>query len=202
MKQLVIIGASGHGKVIADIAKKNGYEEIVFLDDKDELSACGNYPVVGKVDDFNKYDCEFIVAIGNNAVREKIQNRLENSNKKIAILIHPNATIADDVGIGQGTVVMAGAIINPSVKIGKGCIINTCSSIDHECVLGNYCHVSVGAHLAGIVHLGNRVFVGAGVATAQCISISSDVTIGVGAAVVKNIEEKGTYVGVPAKRLK
>lgn len=119
MERLVIIGASGHGKVIADIAKKNGYDEIFFLDDNDELTICGKYPVVGKVDDFSKYDCKFIIAIGNNAVREKIQTKLENSNKKIAILIHPNATIADDVEIGKGTVVMAGAVINSAVKIGK-----------------------------------------------------------------------------------
>ena len=99
MKQLVIIGASGHGKVVADIAKKTGYYKIVFLDDNESITKCGAYAVVGKCSRYTEYDCDLIVAIGNPAIREQFLNRLETNGKNIPILIHPNASIAENVEI-------------------------------------------------------------------------------------------------------
>lgn len=199
MKKIVVIGASGHGKVIADIASKNGYSEIVFLDDNENAHECGDYPVIGKSSEVGKIDADVIVGIGNAAIRKRIQESV--SEDKMVTLIHPNAVVAEDVEIGIGSVIMAGAVINSGSKIGKGCIINTCSSVDHDCNLEDYVHIAVGSHLCGTVNVGEKTWIGAGAIVRNNISICSDCMIGAGAVVVNDIEEKGTYVGVPARRM-
>lgn len=197
MKKLVIIGAGGHGRVIADIARLNGYADIVFLDDAD--IPC----VSGKVCDYINYkdSSSFIVAIGNNGIRERIQNQLLDDKCEIATLVHPNAVIGSDVEIGVGSVVMAGVVINAGAKIKNGVIINTCSSVDHDCVIEDYVHVSIGVRLAGTVCIKERTMIGASATVINNISICSDCIIGAGAVVVKDITKCGTYVGMPAGRL-
>lgn len=202
MKQLVIIGASGHGKVVADIAKKKGYNEIVFLDDNENLTECGGYPVIGRSSRFIEYNCDMIVAIGNSKIRQKIQEKLVLAGKDVPILIHPNAVIGENVKIYSGTVIMAGAIINSGSVIGKGCIVNTGASVDHDNLLGNFVHISVGAHLAGTVIVGDRTWIGIGAVVSNNVLITGDCMIGAGAVVTRNIEEQGTYVGVPAIKIK
>lgn len=201
MKQLIIIGASGHGKVVADIARQTGHDDIRFLDDNTDLKCCGGYPVVGKSGDFADFNCDFFVAIGNPVVRQRISERLEEAGKRIAILIHPRAIIAENVCIGIGSVVVAGAVINPYATVGKGCIVNTCASVDHDCKVGDYVHIAVGSHLCGTVFVGNGTWIGAGATVSNNVSICSDCMIGAGAVVIKNIEQPGTYVGIPAKRI-
>lgn len=200
MNQLVIIGAGGHGKVVADIARKNGYRNIVFLDDNESLTMCGSYRVVGTVKDFQHYDCDFFVAIGNGKARRSISEMLLAAGKKLITLIHPSAIIAENVEIGLGTVVVAEAVINPGTVVGRGCIINTCSSVDHDCRLGDYSHISVGVHTAGDVVLGENVWLGIGVIVSNDVHICSDTLVGSGAVVVKNITEPGTYIGMPARK--
>lgn len=199
MRRLVIIGASGHGKVIADIALKNRYREIVFLDDNENIHKCGDYPVVGRISEVKSIDADIIVAIGNASIRKRIQESLDES--EIVTLIHPDAVVAEDVAIGVGTVIMAGSVINSGTKIGRGCIINTCSSVDHDCVVGDYVHISVGAHVAGTCQLGDKTWVGAGATVSNDVNICSGCVIGAGAAVIKSIEKTGTYVGVPVRRI-
>lgn len=97
---------------------------------------------------------------------------------------------------------MAGAVINSGVRIGRGCIINTCSSADHDCDMGDYVHIAVGSHLCGTVSVGDETWIGAGATVSNNISICSECMIGAGAVVTRDITEKGTYVGVPAKRSK
>ena len=195
--KIVIIGAGGQGRVCADIARLMGYDEILFLDD----SAAN---AVGKINDYPRYlpDADFFVAIGNGAVRRKVQMMLEERGAGIATLIHPNATIAQDVRIGRGTAVMAGAVINPGATVGCGSIINTCASVDHDCRIGNYLHIAVGARICGTVHLEDDSWIGAGAVVIQGVSVCSGCMIGAGAVVVKSITEKGTYLGVPARRVK
>lgn len=197
--RLVIIGASGHGKVVADIARRCGYQDIVFLDSNPNLSICGGYPVLGSEDMAEELDGNLFIAIGNGKVREKLMKRF--LHRFFPVLVHPNATIADDVTLGRGTVVMAGAVINPNVKIGCGVIVNTTSSIDHDCVIGDYVHVAVGARLCGAVSVGSGTWIGAGSVISNNITVCSNVTIGAGAVVIRDIERLGTYVGVPAKKL-
>ena len=192
--KLTIIGASGHGKVVADIAMLRGYDDIVFLDDDETITQCAGYPVIGKTDQVVESDC--FVAVGQAETRAKLM-----AGKKVVTLIHPNAVIAKDAKIGVGTVVMAGAVINPGTIIGIGCIVNTCSSIDHDCTIGDYTHISVGAHLSGTVVVGSNVWIGAGATVSNNINICEKCIIGAGAVVINDINKSGTYVGVPAKRI-
>lgn len=198
LNRLVIIGASGHGKVIADIAVKSGYKDIVFLDDNENVKECAGFPVIGKVSDAVTMEDDKIVAIGNAEIREKIQGQLSN----LVTLIHPSAVVSRRVRISKGTVVMAGAIINSDVAIGKGCIINTGASVDHDCKLGDFVHVSVGAHVAGTVSIGIKTWIGAGATVSNNVSICDNCMIGAGAVVVKDVIESGTYVGAPARKIK
>ncbi len=196
--KIVMIGASGQGRVCADIARLMGYQEVIFLDDGDAPDAAG------KVSDYPRYlqDADFFVAIGNCAVRRKLQTMLEENGASIATLIHPNAVLAQDVTVGRGTAIMAGAVINPGAKIGCGNIINTCASVDHDCRIGDYIHISVGARICGTVHLEDDSWIGAGAVIIQSLSVCAGCMLGAGAVVVKSITEKGTYLGVPAKKVK
>ncbi len=200
-KKLIIIGASGHGKVIADIAIKNGYEIVGFLDDNDTIQNALGFPVLGKVENVSQYlgTCEFVIAIGDNAIRKKIAEQYE---VKWATLIHPSAVIGTDVQIGNGSVVMANAVINPSTKVGQHCIVNTGGIIEHDNVLANYVHVSPKAALAGTVHVGEGTHIGIGACVKNNLEIVDEVIVGAGAVVVKDICEKGVYIGVPARRMK
>lgn len=197
MKKLVIVGASGHGKVIADIAEKNGYTDIVFLDDNNDIKECAGFPVIGKTNDANRINGDKIVAIGNAKIRERILKNISNP----VTLIHPNAVISRRVEIGNGTVIMAGAIINSDTRIGNGVIINTGSSVDHDCLIEDYCHISVGAHIAGTVVIDKRTWIGAGATVINNVQICKDCMVGAGALVLDDIKERGIYVGVPVKRL-
>lgn len=196
--KLTIIGASGHGKVVADIAELCGYDQIEFLDDNETLSTCGKWPIVGKTTAVVENDV--FVAIGNAKIRKAISERLNQD--KIVTLIHPSAVIAYSVNLGKGTVVMAGAVINPYTEIGEGCIINTTSSVDHDCTIDSFSHISVGSHLSGTVHLGEMTWVGAGAIVSNNVNVCGGCVIGAGAVVISDIEEQGTYVGVPARKVK
>ena len=197
MSRLIIIGASGHGKVVADIAKLNGYEDIVFLDNDLEIKECAGYPVLGSDMMTSELEGDLFVAVGNAENRKRLMER--DSIRNFPILIHPSAVIADDVVIGIGSVVMAGVVINSEARIGKGCIVNTSSSIDHDCTVSDYCHISVGAHLSGTVIVGGGTWIGAGATVSNNIRICAGCIIGAGAVVIKDLEKPGTYVGVPAK---
>lgn len=202
MKQIVIIGAGGHGKVIADIARCIGYDRISFLDDNKSLTECGGYPVEGTSEAGSAYNCDLFVAVGNPRVRQQIQEKLETAGKNLPVLCHPDAVIGEHVSIGTGSVIMAGTVINPWTTIGKGCIINTCASLDHDNCIGDYAHVSVGAHLAGTVSVGERSWIGIGAVVSNNITITKDCVIGAGAVIIKDIKESGTYVGCPVKKIK
>lgn len=203
-EQLVIIGARGHGKVAADIARKLGkYQKLIFLDDDDTLKDSMGIPVVGKSTEMYKYanTSDVFVAVGSADVRKRLIEHLQNIGAEVPILVHPQAVVGSGVSLGAGTAVMAGAVINPDATVGKGCIINTCASVDHDCIIGDYTHIAVGAHLAGNVRVGEEVWVGAGVTVKNNIDICDKCVIGAGAVVVKNIKSAGTYIGVPAGRM-
>jgi sugar O-acyltransferase (sialic acid O-acetyltransferase NeuD family) len=202
--KLLIIGASGHGKVVADIAlKMNKWQEIAFLDDDEGIKESMGIRVISKVDDAVNFvdDYDIFVAIGNNSIREKIQNKLELSNASIPIMIHPSAIIGEQVELGLGTVIMAGVVINCCSKIDKGCIINTGATIDHDCVIEDYVHICPGVNLAGTVKVGKSSWIGIGSVVSNNLNICSGCKVGAGAVVVKDIIEAGTYVGVPVRKI-
>lgn len=201
---LIIIGASGHGKVVADIAMKmNKWKNISFLDDNLALKTIMGIPVIGSsanVVEHTKHS-DFFVAIGNNSTRERIQEGLLAQGTSIVSLVHPSAIIGTDVNVGIGTAIMAGVVINSSSKVGKGCIINSNSGLDHDNNIGDYVHISPRTHLAGTVNVGKGSWLGIGSVVSNNINICSGCKIGAGAVVVKDITESGTYVGVPVRRI-
>ncbi len=207
-KTVIIIGAGGHGKVIADIIEKSGDKVLGFLDDNVPINTNiikeKNMKVIGKFQDTEKFinknpSIEFIIGIGNNKIRKNIA---ESKNLKYYTAIHPSSQIALDVEIGEGTVVMANACINTSAKIGKHCIINTGAIIEHDNIIEDYVHISPNATLCGTVRIGRQTHIGAGAIIKNNTDICNDCIIGCGAVVVKNINEKGTYVGVPVTKMK
>lgn len=191
-KKVVIIGASGHGRVIADIVRACGDEVVGFLDDDKNLNT------IGIVSDYEKYiSYEFIIGIGNSEVR-----------KRISCLpcrwytgIHPSAVVSDEVVIGEGTVVMPNAVINSGSVVGRHSIINSGAIVEHDNKIGSYSHISVGAKLGGTVEIGSETWVGIGAVVSNNISICDNCVIGAGTVVIKDIEETGTYVGIPARKL-
>jgi sugar O-acyltransferase (sialic acid O-acetyltransferase NeuD family) len=202
--KLLIIGASGHGKVVADIAMKmNKWKKIAFLDNNVGIKTSMGIEVIGTSDSVSEHidEYEVFVGIGDNTTRQQIHEVLEKSGATIPTLIHPSSVIGGQVEIGVGTVVMAGAVINCCTRIGKGCIINTSCSIDHDNNIENYAHISPGARLAGTVRIGQGSWLGIGSVISNNVKIIGGTIIGAGAVVVKNITVVGTYIGAPARRI-
>ncbi|HZG84973.1 acetyltransferase [Paenibacillus sp.] len=202
--KLLIVGASGHGKVVADIAlKMDKWQNVHFLDDDTRIKSAMGLEVIGTSDDVFTHigEYEIFVGIGNNANRQKIHEILETFGASIPVLIHPNAVIGSLVDIGIGTAVMAGAIVNSCTKIGKGCIVNTGCTIDHDNDIEDFVHISPGAHLAGTVKVGKGSWLGIGSVVSNNINITSGCKVGAGSVVVKDITEPGVYVGVPVRRI-
>ncbi|MFG6119301.1 acetyltransferase [Thalassobacillus sp. B23F22_16] len=203
-KKLLIIGASGHGKVVADIAlKMNKWQSIAFLDDDKSIKSSMGLKVIGTSDDVFAHidEYEIFVGIGNNPTRQRIHEVLETFGASIPVLIHPNAVIGEQVEVGFGTVVMAGVVINCCTSIGKGCIINTGSTVDHDNKIKDFVHISPGVHLAGTVKVGKGTWLGIGSVISNNLNITRGCKVGAGSVVVKDITEPGVYVGVPVRRV-
>ena len=197
-KEVVIFGAGGHGKVIADIIEKSGDRVIGFLDDKQSLDNVLGYPIIGQLNECIKFkQYQFFIAIGNNKIRKMIADRY--CDIKYYTAIHPSSCIANNVCIGEGTCIMANAIINSSTHIGNHCIINSGAVVEHDNIICNYVHISPSATLCGTVKVAECTHIGAAAVVKNNITITRDCTIGAGAVVVNNINKKGIYVGIPAK---
>lgn len=199
MNKLIIIGAGGHGKVIADNALKNGYKNIGFIDDNC-ADTCMGFPVVGTtgdIENLNDGETDFIIGIGNNTIRQSIA---EKYDVNWVTIIHPSAQIAVSASVGKGTVVMANAVINASATVGAHCIINTGSIVEHDNVIEDYVHLSPRVALGGEVKIGADSHIGIGAAVSNNIEICDNCIIGASAVVVNNIRNKGTYVGIPARK--
>ncbi|NUW68967.1 acetyltransferase [Vibrio coralliilyticus] len=205
MSKCAILGAGGHGKVVAEIAELNGYKEICFFDDRwPELSTLEDWKVVGDFESLLGTCLDFeavFVAIGHNKTRVKKQVMLSEKGASLPVLVHPKATLSKYSQIGEGTVVMAGAIINPYSSLGPSCIINTSATIDHDCVLERGVHISPGANLAGGVFVGTGSWVGISACVKQYVSIGCNTIVAAGAVVINNVLDEQIVVGVPAQPL-
>ncbi|MDM1073316.1 acetyltransferase [Empedobacter brevis] len=194
---MYLYGASGHGKVIAEIAEENNIKIEAFIDEDLSKEELLDYPILHQVPD---KQIEAVISIGSNQVRRKIVEN--NSRFNYKVLIHPKSAVSKRVTIGVGTVVMAGVSINAEVVIGKHCIVNTNASIDHECLIGDYAHISPSAALAGNVEVGEGTHIGIGSSIIQGIKIGKWCTIGAGAVIIKDIPDYAVVIGNPGKVLK
>ncbi len=201
MNRLIIVGAGGHGKVIADNAIKNGYTDIFFVDDN-STGECMGFSVTGTcadIEKFNDGNTDFVIGIGNNTTRKMIA---EKYDVNWITLIHPSAQIAVNASIGKGTVVMAGAVVNACATVGEHCIINSSAVVEHDNLLKDYVHISPGVKLGGTVAVGEQTHIGIGATVSNNIAICSDCFIGAGAVVVRDIKDVGTYAGIPVRKIK
>ncbi len=197
---IVILGAGGHGRVIADIIRAQGGNFLGFLDDHRQ-SAPG-LTVLGAFSDAMGISMRawFIIGVGDNAARVELAARFAGI-LRFAVAVHPSAVVAPDVVIGAGTVVMPGAVLNTGTVVGRHCIVNTSATADHDCVLEDFTHLSPGAHLAGEVHIGARSWIGAGGIVVNGARLCADCRVGAGGVVIHSLTQPGTYVGVPVRRL-
>ncbi|MEG2587498.1 MAG: acetyltransferase [Cetobacterium sp.] len=206
MEEIVIIGAGGHAKVLIDIVEKrkkflqDNVSIYGILDDNYAEENFLGYPYLGKIADLQKIDGyknkKYIIAIGNNQIRENISKKLEIS---FITLIHPTAILGKNVKIGIGTAIMAGVIINSSSRIGNHTIINTGAIVEHDCMIDNYVHISPKVAIAGGVKIGKASWIGIGSSIIQEIRIGKNVMLGAGSVVVKNLKNNSKAFGVPAK---
>lgn len=205
MKKLAILGASGHGKVIADAALLSCFDDVVFFDDAwPKLAANGRLQVVGDSAELLCRCHEFdgvIVAIGNNAVRASKSIALMDAGAVLTTVAHPSAVVSPFAVIGSGSFIAAGAVVQVDAVVGRFCIVNTNAVVEHDCTLGEAVHISPGAMLAGAVTVGDRSWVGIGACARQLVSIGSDVIVGAGAVVILSISDSCTVVGNPARPL-
>lgn len=200
-KEIYLIGAGGHAKVIIALLDELGMSSPAIYDDAERLQGtkfCG-IPIAGPVSALpDRGDVSAVIAIGVNETRRRISSAFKNVSW--AALVHPHSWVHASVSIGRGSVVFAGSVIQPGSVIGAHTIVNTSVSIDHDCRVGDFCHIAPGCHIAGGVRIGDNVFCGIGSCVAQYISVCGDIVIGAGAAVTRDLTEPGVYVGLPAKR--
>ncbi|MEN9336598.1 MAG: putative acetyltransferase EpsM [Bacteroidota bacterium] len=195
---LILFGASGHGKVVVDILHCLGIEVTQICDDNPKIAKIQGVTVVPTTEvDFTS--ATLLFTIGNNRVRAKLANRFTNS---FITAVHPKAVLAKSVQMDTGTVVMAGAVINTEARIGKHVIINTGALIDHECIVEDFVHISPGVALAGNVTIGEGTHVGIGACVIQGVKIGKWCTIGAGAVIIKDIPDYAVVVGNPGKIIK
>lgn len=206
MKKLIIIGAGGHGKVVADAAQKmEMWDSIEFVDLRyPELKLCGPWPIIGKHLTDLEYPTDslnFLVAIGDNALRLKLHKEALNCGFEAAKIIHPRASVSEFAEVGKGVVIFANAVVNINASISDCAIINTAATVDHDCKISEAVHLSPGVNLAGEVSVGKETWVGIGASVIQQIKIAENVIVGAGAVVISDIPKNTTVVGLPARPL-
>lgn len=197
---LFILGAGGHGRVVADIAEQLGFQNIRFVDGRwPVLVANLHWPVVAAAFNQRHYGSACFVAIGNNVARLDSVRELNSKQCLMPILVHPSAAVSTYAVVGQGSVVMPQTVINSGAGIGMGCIVNTAATIDHDCRIGDGVHLSPGVHLAGGVTVGEASWIGIGACVKEGCRIGSNVIVAAGAVVVKDIADGTRVFGVPAR---
>jgi len=204
--KLLIAGAGGHGRVVAETAlATREFSSVAFLDDAMSPSVTTEgWPIVGSLDRLEELASDFQVfmaGIGDAALRVTLLGRARKAGFRCVSIIHPTASVSKHCLLGEGTIVIAGACINVGARIGEACIINTGATVDHDCVLAEAVHICPGAHLAGNVTVGPRVWFGIGAVATQSIKIGADAVIGAGSVVIHDVPANATFAGNPARGL-
>lgn len=205
-KRVFVYGASGHGKVVADILiSKNDAEFVGFVDDREDLkgSEVMGFPVIGNGEWLRQEAAHSQVSValgtGESQCRHLLARRCRQWQIEVLTAVHPAATVSRTARLGAGTVVMAGAVINPDARVGMGAIVNTGAVLEHDVEVGDYAHVAPNAVMGGASQLGNFSHLGLGAAVLQGIWIGSHTIIGAGAVVVRDLPDAVVAIGIPAR---
>lgn len=202
-KQLIILGCGGHARSVADVALSTGTADLIFLDpNMEDKKTLFGFPIQKEIIEIPSGNWQFFVALGDNLKRFHEIKRIGEHSWSLAKVISLTATVGIDSLIAEGCFIGHHAHVGPMVTLGLGGIINTAAVVEHDSCIGAYTHISVNTTLAGYVSIGDRCFIGAGATIVDGIKICADVIVGAGAVVTKDIESPGTYVGVPARRIK
>jgi sugar O-acyltransferase (sialic acid O-acetyltransferase NeuD family) len=204
-RTLLVFGAGGHGKVVADVGRSAGLVLAGFLDD--DSSRDGTTFWGTSVIHWERFLRERArwpgvalgLGIGTNAIREESLQRLRAAGLEVATLVHASAVVAPSATLGEATVVMAGAVVNPDATVGEGSIVNSGAIVEHDCRLGRFVHLSPNAALGGTVRIGDRAHIGLGAVILPGLSVGADVRVGAGAVVNRDVPDGLTVVGVPAR---
>ena len=204
MRRLAIVGAGGHGRVIADAAQCAGWTGVEFYDDAwpGTGGSTGAWAIRGDIrlllERLHEYD-GIIVGIGDNHLRAREQHRLQTAGAPLACVLHPAAVISRHAQLGAGSVVFARAVVNAGAQVGCGVILNTGCTVEHDCVLGDFVHVGPNAGLGCGVRIGRQSWIGLGANVNHLIRIGSDSTVGSGATVIRDVADSMIAVGTPAR---
>lgn len=200
MKTIGILGAGGHSKVVIDLIEQIGDYRIVGVYDDHKVGQVMGYPILGGLSEIDLGCDEYVMAMGRETDRARIDQQYVSLNW--ARLVHPRAIVARSAQLGVGTVVCAGAVIQPEVTIGRHGLINTNCNVDHEVVVGDYCSISPGATICGQVHIGHLTLIGANATVIQNMSIGARCLIGAGTVVIRSVEDDQKVVGNPGRNIK
>ncbi|WP_448567843.1 acetyltransferase [Thalassotalea ganghwensis] len=206
MTKLFIIGAGGHGRVVADCAESMAcFSEIVFLDDSyPERTNNLHWPIVGQTKQWQSFqgDGVFVIAIGDNHARLALFEKMNEQGCQFTNIIHPSAVISAHVNLGQANVIFANAAINAGSHLGNANIINTGATVDHDCQLAHGIHISPGVNIAGTVTIEKLCWLGIGASVIQGLHLKENTQLGAGAVLISNSSANTLSVGVPAKVIK
>ena len=203
--RVLILGAGGHGRVVAQVLRAAGREVAGFLDDAAAKTGTevDGVRVLGTSEDAarlaSSLGAAVIVGVGDNAQRGVRQGQLQADGLAIASVVDPSAVIAPGVGLGAGAVVMPGAVVNTGCTLGVGSVVNTSAVLDHDTELGDYAHASPGAITSGGVSVGAFAWLGAGAVVLPGVRIGEHAVVGAGAVVREDVAARTTVVGVPAR---
>jgi sugar O-acyltransferase (sialic acid O-acetyltransferase NeuD family) len=203
---LFVFGASGHAKVVIDAIERAGVNKVLFVcDDAPEKQGTRlmGYPVTGREELLARRTetATGIVGIGDNAARMAVAGWLLEHGCALASVVHPAASIAREVEIDEGTVVMAGCVVNSGTRLGRNVIVNTGATVDHDCSIGEGAHIAPGSHLCGGVSVGALTLIGAGTTIIPGVRVGSGALIGAGSTVLKDIPDGVRAGGQPCRPL-
>ena len=205
--RVLILGAGGHGQVVADILlrsfeQRESVQPIGYLDDDPALAGQTRLglPVFGRLTQLGEFGHDaLIIAIGNNALRRTLYDDLTGQGEQFVVARHPRAVIAPDVIPGSGSMICAGVVVNPGAKLGANVILNTGCTVDHHNVIADHVHIAPGAHLGGDVSVGAGTLIGIGATVMPGRTLGAWSTVGAGALVTKDMGSGVVATGVPAR---